>query len=85
MKERHATKLSDNFYMNYCTFSYTTAFWDWKRWEREIDLMALSGINMPMAMVGGGGCMAEYAVEIRVYASGSEGSSCVDQLISVGC
>ena len=52
VKERHATKLSDNFYMNYCTFSYTTAFWDWKRWEREIDLMALSGINMPMAMVG---------------------------------
>ena len=33
VKERHATKLSDNFYMNYCTFSYTTAFWDWKRWE----------------------------------------------------
>lgn len=52
VKERRATTLSDNFYMNYCTFSYTTAFWDWKRWEREIDLMALSGINMPMAMVG---------------------------------
>ena len=52
VKERHETVLSDNFYMNYCTFSYTTAFWDWKRWEREIDLMALSGINMPMAMVG---------------------------------
>lgn len=52
VKERHATKLSDNFYMNYCTFSYTTAFWDWKRWEREIDLMAMNGINMPMAMVG---------------------------------
>lgn len=50
--ERHTTPLSDNFYMNYCTFSYTTAFWDWKRWEREIDLMALNGINMPMAMVG---------------------------------
>lgn len=50
--ERRATTLSDNFYMNYCTFSYTTAFWDWKRWEREIDLMALNGVNMPMAMVG---------------------------------
>ena len=44
--------LNNNFYMNYCTFSYTTAFWDWERWEREIDLMALNGINMPMAMVG---------------------------------
>lgn len=46
------TPLSQNFYMNYCTFSYTTAFWDWKRWEREIDLMALNGITTPMAMVG---------------------------------
>lgn len=52
VQERRTTKLIDNFYMNYCTFSYTTAFWDWKRWEREIDLMALNGINMPMAMVG---------------------------------
>lgn len=52
VEERHETRLTENFYMNYCTFSYTTAFWDWKRWEREIDLMALNGINRPMAMVG---------------------------------
>lgn len=24
---------------------YTTAYWDWSRWEREIDVLALSGIN----------------------------------------
>src|SRR5579864_5481050 len=24
---------------------YTTAYWDWPRWQREIDVMALSGIN----------------------------------------
>lgn len=52
VNEHRSTPLTDNFYMNYCTFSYTTAFWDWQRWEREIDLMALNGINMPMAMVG---------------------------------
>src|SRR6187402_3236794 len=23
---------------------YTTAYWDWSRWEREIDVLALSGI-----------------------------------------
>ncbi len=39
-------------YYNVCTFGYTTAFWDWKRWEREIDWMALHGINMPLAMIG---------------------------------
>lgn len=40
------------YYLNYCTFSYTMAFWDWERWEREIDWMALNGINMPLAIVG---------------------------------
>lgn len=51
-KVRMETPLKCNFYMNYCTFSYTASFWDWERWEREIDLMALNGINTPMAMVG---------------------------------
>ncbi len=39
-------------YLNYCTFSYTMSFWDWDRWEKEIDWMALHGINLPLAMVG---------------------------------
>lgn len=38
--------------MNVCTFGYSYAHWDWKRWEREIDWMALNGINMPLAFVG---------------------------------
>ena len=39
-------------YLNYCTFSYTCAWWDWPRWQREIDWMALHGINMPLAITG---------------------------------
>lgn len=39
-------------YFNVVTFSYTTAFWDWERWEKEIDWMALHGINMPLSMNG---------------------------------
>jgi alpha-N-acetylglucosaminidase len=39
-------------YYNVCAFGYTTAFWGWKQWQREIDWMALHGINMPLAMVG---------------------------------
>ncbi|HTQ10321.1 MAG TPA: alpha-N-acetylglucosaminidase TIM-barrel domain-containing protein [Fimbriimonadaceae bacterium] len=39
-------------YYNICTFGYTTAFWDWARWRREIDWMALHGINMPLALTG---------------------------------
>ena len=51
-KERHETTLSLRYDFNYCTFSYTMAFWDWERWEQEIDWMALHGINMPLAAVG---------------------------------
>ena len=26
--------------------------WDWERWEREIDWMALNGIDLPLAFTG---------------------------------
>jgi len=39
-------------YFNYCTLSYTATWWDWKRWEREIDFMAMNGINMPLGVTG---------------------------------
>lgn len=39
-------------YMNYCTFSYTAPWWDWKRWERELDYMAMNSVNMPLSVVG---------------------------------
>ena len=37
---------------NYCTFSYSMPFWDWKQWERMIDWMAFNGINMSLAPMG---------------------------------
>lgn len=39
-------------YMNYCTVSYTAAWWDWERWQQELDYMAMNGINMPLFTVG---------------------------------
>ncbi len=51
-KERHETDLTLRYNFNYCTFSYSMAFWDWNRWQKEIDWMALHGINMPLAIVG---------------------------------
>ena len=51
-KERHETDLSLRYNFNYCTFSYSMAFWDWDRWQQEIDWMALHGVNMPLAIVG---------------------------------
>lgn len=40
------------YYLNYCTFNYTMAWWDWERWQKEIDWMALNGINLPLAITG---------------------------------
>ncbi|KAG8097408.1 hypothetical protein GUJ93_ZPchr0013g37055 [Zizania palustris] len=41
-----------NYYQNVVTSSYSFAWWDWKRWEKEIDWMALQGINLPLAFTG---------------------------------
>jgi len=41
-----------SYYMNVCTVSYSAAWWNWTRWEREIDWMALQGINLPLAFTG---------------------------------
>ena len=46
------SKLKYSYYMNTCTHSYSAAWWDWSRWEREIDWMALNGINLPLAFTG---------------------------------
>ncbi|WP_316813365.1 alpha-N-acetylglucosaminidase [Pedobacter heparinus] len=49
------------YYLNYCTFNYSMSWWDWERWQWEIDFMALNGINMPLAITG------QNAVWSRVY------------------
>ena len=49
------------YYLNYCTYNYSMAWWDWTRWQKEIDWMALNGINLPLAITG------EEAVWQNVY------------------
>jgi len=51
------------YYLNYCTYNYSMAWWDWNRWQKEIDWMALNGINLPLAITG------EEAVWQSVYKS----------------
>lgn len=47
-----ACRFEKRFFLNYCTFGYTTLWWKWGDWERLIDWMALNGINMPLAITG---------------------------------
>ena len=49
------------YYQNVCTVSYSFAWWNWTRWEREIDWMAMNGINLPLAFNG------QEAIWQRVY------------------
>ena len=37
---------------NFCTYGYTSAWWDWPKWERELDFLALSGINLALTIEG---------------------------------
>lgn len=46
------TDIRDRYYLNYCTFSYSMSFWDEDRWMKEIDWMALHGINIVLSMTG---------------------------------
>lgn len=41
------TPFGIRFYLNLVTHGYTAAFWDWPRWERELDWMALHGVTHP--------------------------------------
>ena len=41
-----------SYYQNVVTESYSMWSWDWARWERELDWMALSGVNLALAYVG---------------------------------
>ncbi len=43
-----STPFKYRYYMNVVTHGYTTPYWDWNRWEQEIDWMALHGMNMPL-------------------------------------
>ena len=50
-----------HYYFNVVTYGYTMAYWDWDRWSRELDWMALHGIDMPLALV------ANEAITARVW------------------
>ncbi len=38
--------------LNYCTFNYSMSFYQWNDWERELDWMALHGVNLMLATTG---------------------------------
>lgn len=49
------------YYQNVCTVGYSSAWWQWEQWERNIDWMALNGINLALAFT------AQEAIWQRLY------------------
>ena len=58
---RVVSPFAHHYYFNVVTYGYTMPYWDWARWEKEIDWMALHGIDMPLALV------ANEAISARVW------------------
>lgn len=54
-------------YMNYCTFNYSASWWDFERWEKELDFMALCGVNLAAVYRRHGRRMAGGAAGIGVH------------------
>lgn len=51
-KVRVVSPYQHRYALNYCTISYTMSFYRWEDWQRELDWMALSGVNLMLAPVG---------------------------------
>lgn len=56
--KRVVSPFENHYLFNVCTYGYSMPYWDWERWEKEIDWMALHGINMPLTLVGYEGIIA---------------------------
>eukprot|EP00762_Andalucia_godoyi_P000935 ANDGO_03742.mRNA.1 Alpha-N-acetylglucosaminidase len=49
---RMETRLAFRYYMNVCTHQYSHGWWNWTKWEENIDWAAMNGVNMPLQLVG---------------------------------
>lgn len=60
---RRHTPAQHRYYLNVVTTGYSAPYWDWQRWQREIDWMALHGITTPLMMVGHEAILAQALIE----------------------
>lgn len=49
---RVVTPFQHRYLFNHCTYGYSMPWWNWDRWEEMIDVMAMQGVNMPLAPTG---------------------------------
>lgn len=49
--ERHTT-FKHRYAYNYCAHSYSMAFWNEEDWQKELDFLAMNGVNMVLDITG---------------------------------
>lgn len=49
---KHSSLYPHRFALNQTATGYAAPYWDWPRWQREIDVMAISGINEMLVYTG---------------------------------
>src|SRR5689334_2826305 len=49
---RMSTELAERYAYNFTFFGYTSPYWQWPEWERELDFLALNGTNRALALIG---------------------------------
>ena len=60
------TSMPYRYYMNHCVDRYTYRYWDWQRWEKELDWMALNGANIGMLFLDRMAVMHKLAEDLGV-------------------
>lgn len=53
------TPFGIRYYLNVVTHGYSMPYWDWARWEQELDGMALHGVTHPLILTGYEAVLAE--------------------------
>ena len=51
-QSEYTSPYRDHQYFNVVTYGYSTPYWDEARWDKELNWMALHGIDMPLMLVG---------------------------------
>ncbi|ELC8442422.1 discoidin domain-containing protein [Clostridium perfringens] len=46
------TPYEHRYALNFCTYSYTMAFWDWEQYEEFLDWCAMNGVNLVLDIIG---------------------------------
>jgi alpha-N-acetylglucosaminidase len=82
-KIRKESPYKYRYYMNMTVDRYSTRYWKWDRWEREIDWMALNGINIALVRVGESGVIRNVLAHFGIEEQDEEKNTLINERIEL--